>query len=165
MSENLASEADISTIRKLKMRWSAKEDEELLRAIKEHGPSRWNEIAELLADRTGKQCRERWITRFSPNFSSEAWTHEEDMTLIRLQTTHGNQWSKFKTALPRRSAISIKNRWVSLRRKVTSITTVPPIEETGVLVESAAPGERNEPGQTMIEFDEDISFLEFEWLF
>jgi hypothetical protein len=48
---------------------------------------------------------------------------------------------------------------------MTSKTTVPLIEETGVLVESAPPGERNEPAQTMMEFEEEISFLEFEWLF
>jgi hypothetical protein len=104
-------------LRRPKARWSPKEDGVLLQAIQDQGPRCWNSIAQLLTGRTGKQCRERYLTKLSPDFSSDSWTKEEDAILIHLQNTHGNQWSRFRGALPRRSTLSIKNRWASLKRQ------------------------------------------------
>jgi hypothetical protein len=106
-----------SSLHKPKARWTPTEDEILIRTIKAKGASNWNSIALSLTDRTGKQCRERWLSKLSPNFTADAWTAEEDEELINLQKEHGNQWALFRVRLTRRSTISIKNRWITLRRR------------------------------------------------
>jgi hypothetical protein len=45
------------------------------------------------------------------------WTAAEDAQLLALQSQIGNHWAKFRSALPGRSVIQIKNRWVSLKRR------------------------------------------------
>jgi hypothetical protein len=106
-----------ATLHKPKAKWSKEEDDVLMQAIAEHGPSNWNSLAFALPGRTGKQCRERWISKLSPDFTAEPWTPDEDETLIGLQQERGNQWAKFRAFLPGRSTISIKNRWVSIKRR------------------------------------------------
>jgi hypothetical protein len=107
----------ISNLHKPKAKWSPDEDQILLGLIQEHGAHRWNELAESIPGRTGKQCRERWLSKLSPDFTAVPWTREEDDILIRCQETHGNQWAKFRSQLPNRSLVQIKNRWVSLTRR------------------------------------------------
>jgi hypothetical protein len=88
-----------------------------MRMVEEQGPQNWNGIARSITGRTGKQCRERWLTKLSPAYRTDAWTSEEDAILARLQAVHGNQWVRFRAQIPHRSTISIKNRWVSLGRR------------------------------------------------
>jgi hypothetical protein len=112
-----SSPAEYSSLHKPKARWTPGEDALLVRDVEQHGPQNWNAIALSLTGRTGKQCRERWITKLSPAYRADAWTSEEDALLVRLQAEHGNQWARFRRQLPQRSTISIKNRWVSIRRR------------------------------------------------
>jgi hypothetical protein len=106
----------ILALRKPKARWHPEEDSLLRRVVAEKVPSHWNTIALSLPGRTGKQCRERWMTKLSPEFISEPWTKKEDEILINLQKVNGNHWCKFRGDLPHRSTSSIKNRWVSLQK-------------------------------------------------
>jgi hypothetical protein len=119
----------ISGLHKPKAKWSLDEDQLLLRLIHEQGARHWNQIAESIPGRTGKQCRERWLSKLSPDFTPMPWTAEEDQALLRCQSTHGNQWAKFRVELPNRSVIQIKNRWVSLVRRGSACrgerTTIP----------------------------------------
>jgi hypothetical protein len=114
-----SSPQQLSSLHNPKAKWSPDEDEMLLQVIQDHGPSDWNSIATSLPGRTGKQCRERWISKLSPAYTSEPWTKDEDQLLIRLQSELGNQWSKFRSSFPHRSTISIKNRWISIKRRET----------------------------------------------
>jgi hypothetical protein len=122
-----------------------------------------------LIRRTGKQCRERWLTKLSPAFTSEAWTAEEDEMLVRLQSIHGNRWSMFRADLAQRSTTAIKNRWVSLRRRRSrqgnSIETPPvaewvePIAADGYQV----PLDEAEVDDGEIGFDDLFSWGELSW--
>jgi hypothetical protein len=145
-----------SSLHKPKARWSAEEDGLLLQAVEANGPSNWNNIAVALPGRTGKQCRERWITKLSPAFRSDAWTSDEDATLVRLQAAHGNQWAKFRAELPGRSTVSIKNRWVSLQRRGRDIRL-----ETVVHDYVAPPSDVD--GQDLVGIEEIFPFDEFSW--
>ena len=49
------------------------------------GANRWAEIAKYLPGRNGKQCRERWHNQLDPAIRKDAWTSEEDATLIAKQ--------------------------------------------------------------------------------
>jgi hypothetical protein len=113
----MSSLEDVTPLHRPKARWSPAEDEVLLHVVTENRPSNWNGIALSLAGRTGKQCRERWLSKLSPAFSGEAWTAAEDATLIGREREHGNQWAMFRSRLERRSTVAVTNRSVSLKRR------------------------------------------------
>jgi hypothetical protein len=169
-SEVLRSPETDSSLHKPKARWSAQEDNILQQTIDMHGPVNWNFIALSLVGRTGKQCRERWLTKLSPEVSSEAWTANEDATLIRLQSIHGNQWSKFRAELPHRSTTSIKNRWGSLkrqrpieRRTDEALPTSTNCKQI-IIEESTYHVLTNDiQEETELTYDESISFDDFSW--
>jgi hypothetical protein len=117
MTSSPSNPETISSLHKPKAKWSRQEDEVLCQQVEEHGAANWNALALALPGRTGKQCRERWISRLSPELSAEVWTPDEDNVLVSLQQEYGNGWAKFRGSLPHRSTVSIKNRWVSLKRK------------------------------------------------
>jgi hypothetical protein len=155
-------------LHKPKARWSIEEDQVLQSTIAEHGPANWKRIALGVSGRTGKQCRERWITKLSPAFSSEPWTDEEDGRLIQLQLLHGNQWAKFRAELPRRSTVSIKNRWVSLKRKRVPVGVCfpgqagePRISKVGEI--RIAGHAEFEIEQTVVGFEDPFSCEDFAW--
>lgn len=100
-----------------KSKWTPEEDRILLEQIEKTGPSNWNNIALSLPGRNGKQCRERWIGKLSPENTKSSWTTEEDIILLQCQRSMGNKWSKFGSFLPGRSVITIKNRWNYLKRR------------------------------------------------
>ena len=104
-------------IRRTKIRWTSDEDQILSEAVKEHGARDWNAIAKSLPGRNGKQCRERYLYKFSDDFKHNSWTEEEDTILTKMQRQFGNHWSKFAQMLPGRSVVAIKNRWASLQRR------------------------------------------------
>ena len=68
-------------------RWSSEEDAALILALGEVGEHRWHEVSVELEkktgiERTGKQCRERWLNHLDPSISKDPWTVE------RLQDHH-----------------------------------------------------------------------------
>lgn len=99
-----------------KMKWTEKEDTLLMEAVYKLGTKSWKAIAECVPERTGKQCRERWLGQLNPIMSKEKWSAEEDLKLINAQKMNGNRWSIIASYIPGRSAISIKNRWSWLLR-------------------------------------------------
>jgi hypothetical protein len=115
-----------AALHKPKAKWFKEEDNILMQAIEVHGPSNWNSLAFALPGRTGKQCRERWMSKLSSNFTTKPWTPEEDEMLIALQQERGNQWAKFKSFLPGRSTISIKNMWISIKRRAVRAGSIIP---------------------------------------
>jgi hypothetical protein len=158
-----SSSEDLSSLHKPKARWTPAEDDVLLQAVNQNGACNWNSIALSLAGRTGKQCRERWLSRLSPAFTTDPWTAEEDSTLISLQREHGNQWAIFRAVLPRRSTVAIKNRWISLRRRGFAgpeISVEP--EATPARLQASVVCEWDQGG---VGFDDVPSFDDFMWGF
>jgi len=99
--------------------WSTAEDSELAKLV-ENEPDvariAWNIFAHQMENRSGKQCRERYVNHLQPDRKKGKWTEVEDSHIIRLQATLGNQWSKIAAALPGRSDNDVKNRWHSRMR-------------------------------------------------
>lgn len=101
-------------------KWSQADDQTLLNAIKVNGPHHWNEIAgRYLPSRTGKQCRERWLLKLSPEIVQKDWSDNDDQHLLDLQRQYGNKWATIAKFLPGRSPTAIKNRWHCLIRRTT----------------------------------------------
>jgi hypothetical protein len=99
-----------------KVKWSAEEDANLVRAVSKYGANSWVRIAMAVPDRTSKQCRERWLGQLSPSVLKANWTNDEDRRLLSEHNVHGNQWAVIAQSLPGRSSISVKNRWNWLLR-------------------------------------------------
>ena len=100
-----------------KNKWSAEEDEKLRKAVERLGTENWRDISLEVEGRTGKQCRERWLSHMCPSLSKEEWTPQEDLILLRKQSEIGNRWAIISKSLPGRSTTAVKNRWNYLCRR------------------------------------------------
>ena len=103
-----------------KTSWSVEEDAQLTRVVEEMGAKRWNRIAESIPGRTGKQCRERWMSHIAPNVRSGEWTEDEVELLVKLQSEFGNKWSKISQYFVDRPPNVIKNKFNCILRRIRS---------------------------------------------
>lgn len=60
------------------------------------GIFKWSDVAKqfIVAKRSGKQCKERWMNHLDPNLKKHPWTHDEDLQLLEAQRRLGNSWTK-----------------------------------------------------------------------
>merc|ERR1712072_6265 len=67
--------------------------------------------------RTGKACRERWISRLDPNINRTAFSEKEELKLMELHQEYNNKWAKIAKHLPGRTADAVKSKYISIRRR------------------------------------------------
>lgn len=98
--------------------WTKEEDRILLSIVQSmQMPMKWSIVAQNLPDRTGKQCRERYVNHLNPRLKLTDWTPVEDATIFHLYNTMGSHWAKMSKVIPGRTDNGIKNRFHNLRRQ------------------------------------------------
>lgn len=99
--------------------WTKEEDNLLLSIVQSmHMPMKWSVVAQSLPERTGKQCRERYVNHLNPRLKVTDWSPLEDATIFHLYDTIGSHWAKMSKIIPGRTDNGIKNRFHNLRRQL-----------------------------------------------
>merc|ERR1719473_1865398 len=105
----------------VKGHWTQPEDDQLVRLVKElaveGAVKSWGEVANQIAGRTSKQCRERWFNHLDPSIKRGNYTQNEDKIIMDEQAKLGNKWSIISSMLPGRTEDAVKIRWKTLDRE------------------------------------------------
>ena len=98
--------------------WTKEEDALLLNLVHTmQWPMKWTVVAQSLQDRTGKQCRERYVNHLNPRLKTTDWNPVEDAIIFHLYNTIGSHWAKMSKIIPGRTDNGIKNRFHNIRRQ------------------------------------------------
>ncbi|KAL9006264.1 MAG: hypothetical protein Q9188_000986 [Gyalolechia gomerana] len=105
--------------------WTESEDERLSNAVRENGP-KWTRVAALVGTRNSDQCSSHWSLSLNPDIDYSDWTRVEDERLLQAVKEHGTNWTIIAaTSLPNRTTLALKNRYSSLRTKISQIHGTP----------------------------------------
>ncbi|KAL2866423.1 putative cell division control protein (Cdc5) [Aspergillus lucknowensis] len=72
--------------------WTNIEDEVLRAAVSKYGLNQWARVSSLLARKTSKQCKARWVEWLDPGIRKVEWSREEDEKLLHLAKLMPTQW-------------------------------------------------------------------------
>ncbi|GFR42455.1 hypothetical protein Agub_g3362 [Astrephomene gubernaculifera] len=97
--------------------WSASEDEQLRKLVKEYGPKRWSIIAAKLKTKGSKQCRRRWKNHLNADLKSGGWSADEDRILMEGHRLYGNKWTEIAKMVGGRTDNAVKNRYAALCKR------------------------------------------------
>ena len=106
-------------------KFTQNEDAKLIELVSKYGEDNWTKIAELMKNRTPRQCRERWRYYLNPRILSQPWNMNDDYLLIQKVNQLGKKWTKIAIFFPGRTDISIKNRWLTLQRRQLKCQNLP----------------------------------------
>ena len=105
-----------------KVCWTSEQDEQLIASIERHAGKSWSIIAEGVAGKINKQCRERYMCHLDQLIDKSPLSAAEILTLELAVQELGTKWgeiSKTLFTLPsgkRRTDLQLKNVWHSQHR-------------------------------------------------
>jgi Myb-like DNA-binding domain len=102
----------------------------LLQLIHVQGALNWIRIAQLMASRSPKQCRERYRQILKPSLNHEPISSEEGLQIERMVGQIGKWWAEIARTLHGRSDNSVNNRYPNL--ELPHITIQLPVYKEGL---------------------------------
>jgi hypothetical protein len=102
--------------------FSPEDDERIVEAVGNQEYPNWNEVAQCVPGKTGRQCRERFQHYLRPNLVQTPWTAAEDELIRKFYGEYGPNWARIAMHFNgQRTNNNIKNRWNNhLARNMTS---------------------------------------------
>lgn len=94
-----------------KSRFTAEEDNLIVRLLKSRINISWKEIASYLPGRTANQCRDRFNQYLYKQTNNGPFTPEEDAIIVEKYKIYGPKWVKISQFLQDRTGNKIRNRW------------------------------------------------------
>jgi hypothetical protein len=116
---------DISTT-KPHQKFTKVEDDQLRAAVQQFGDLNWKIIARYVANRTPRQCKERWTNYLQPAINSSQWSPAEDLFLLEKYSEHGSKWIQIAKYFVNRTDAMVKNRFLVLKRRGLRAAGIPP---------------------------------------
>ena len=105
-----------------KVKFTPEEDAKLISLVGEYGENDWQSISSLMDGRNVRQCRERWRHYLSPEISKAPWSNQEDQLLAEKYAEYGPKWKLISEFFPKRTYISIKNRFLLKQREMKKMS-------------------------------------------
>jgi hypothetical protein len=93
--------------------FTPEEDAFLFQLMTREQCASWEELAQLMAGRTPRQCKDRWMNYLSPAVRTGPWHPAEDELLVAKINEIGHTWSALARYFNGRSESDVKNRWYS----------------------------------------------------
>ncbi|KAI8636619.1 Homeodomain-like protein, partial [Parasitella parasitica] len=95
-------------------KWTAEEDELVLKGIADFGPSSWAKIAsEYLPWRTRVQIRNHYRSKLDPSIKKDKWTEHELDLLLRRTIAFGQDWNKVAEGISERTPEQCSQVWLN----------------------------------------------------
>ena len=103
--------------KKHKQRFTLEEDEKLIDLVTQFGINNWVLISNYFQDRNPRQVKDRWKNNLNPDINKKKFTDEEDILLKTLYFEYGPKWVQISKIFGNRTDVSLKSRWLVLKRK------------------------------------------------
>jgi hypothetical protein len=100
-----------------RLKFTTKEDMELVSLVQQFGPDDWGTVSSQLPGRSPRQCRDRWNHYLAPHANNSSWSQEEEDLLLAKLRELGPQWSRIALFFPGRTGISLRNHCCKLARR------------------------------------------------
>ena len=104
--------------------WPLEQDCYLTNLISSYGKHSWSLVADQInrtfpgANKTSKQCRERWQNKLDTEVNRTPWTKQEEAQLILSHMRLRNHWRDIALTLKGRHNNMVKNLFYSIFRRV-----------------------------------------------
>lgn len=93
-------------------KWTKEEDELLAIAVSTYEEKNWQQISEMMKNRSSIQCLNRWKKIVMPGIVKGPWTYSEDRKLLNWIKKEGpTKWSICASTIPGRSGKQCRERW------------------------------------------------------
>lgn len=119
---NITTTGDQECTKKItRNKFTSDEDRILAELVAANGLAKGLVLASERLQRTMRQCKERWNFYLSPDIQTDKWSKQEDDMLVTLVTYYGKRWSLICQQFPKRTVISVRNRYRQLFRHLTCV--------------------------------------------
>eukprot|EP01015_Nassula_variabilis_P013018 TRINITY_DN2067_c0_g1_i5.p1 TRINITY_DN2067_c0_g1~~TRINITY_DN2067_c0_g1_i5.p1 ORF type:complete len:135 (-),score=0.01 TRINITY_DN2067_c0_g1_i5:61-465(-) len=107
-----------NTITKKNKNWTEEQDQIIRDWIEKYGEKNWVRLGEQI-NKTGKQCRDRWVNNLNQNITHTIWTNLEDIQLCQYIEKFRTQWSLISKYFKNRGEAYLKNRFYRQKSKLS----------------------------------------------